>query len=107
MIWSTKNYYNGYLYGCDICGQPGESKNGRWWCKRCEYDVCENCIPKDSIVPENAVKSNSKLGNQEKLSDFNTSNRMNAPGHLYGENKGDDSTKKSKKVKKKVLGKLF
>ena len=44
----TSAYANGYY--CNMCRQSNPSTT-RWWCPKCNYDLCETCFSKANIPP--------------------------------------------------------
>lgn len=43
LSWSTKDYFGGNRYMCNFCGIALPGKSGRWWCSKCNYDICPLC----------------------------------------------------------------
>lgn len=42
--WATSSYSGGAdSYGCDNCGEGGNTSTGRWHCSKCKYDICGKC----------------------------------------------------------------
>lgn len=40
-------------YNCDFCSKIGDPNNGRWYCGKCNFNVCPICIPHASHVDVN------------------------------------------------------
>eukprot|EP01022_Parablepharisma_sp_SALTPOND_P024933 TRINITY_DN5629_c0_g1_i2.p1 TRINITY_DN5629_c0_g1~~TRINITY_DN5629_c0_g1_i2.p1 ORF type:complete len:1130 (+),score=51.26 TRINITY_DN5629_c0_g1_i2:173-3562(+) len=49
LIFSTDSYKCG-KYRCDKCRTNGNCEDGRWFCKDCQYDICQNCRPRPAAA---------------------------------------------------------
>ena len=46
MLWfSTFSYLSG-IYECNKCLSHKNCEDGRWFCVKCEYDICPDCRPR-------------------------------------------------------------
>lgn len=43
----VQNTRNG-VFDCSLCGKKGYAQNGRWWCRRCNFNLCTTCKPCES-----------------------------------------------------------
>eukprot|EP01022_Parablepharisma_sp_SALTPOND_P024029 TRINITY_DN52779_c0_g1_i1.p1 TRINITY_DN52779_c0_g1~~TRINITY_DN52779_c0_g1_i1.p1 ORF type:complete len:606 (+),score=28.09 TRINITY_DN52779_c0_g1_i1:74-1819(+) len=62
LVWSTEDCKEGMLL-CNTCNKSCKCKKGRWTCKECEYDVCCECKPSQSLV-KGGQRDPVDLGNQ-------------------------------------------
>lgn len=48
LVWSTVSTTKDNTFSCEACRKdPIQIGEGRWYCAQCDYDVCQECRPKD------------------------------------------------------------
>jgi hypothetical protein len=81
--FSKLGYAGGTLARCDTCDKTFKVTAGRYCCKICRYDLCQECLPNTGAIPTQSV--NVQPGSKDRKS----------------ANKGKDNTKEAEAGKAK------